>query len=207
MRYAMHTPLLLPFSKLLFAGLATATLISCVSFGAKAPPALLVLTATNQIAPGATKTGIPSDALIVLLPDVPRKLDTNRVPIQISDSSIAYLKDAVWADKPSRLMQLLLVETITAKNDQLLLSEVDAGGKAGSYLSGSLSEFGIDTRSNQAVVIYDAVKIVKGSALQKRRFEARENVGAILPAPASAALNTAANKVARDIAEWIAAKP
>ena len=203
----MHSRLPFPLAKILCTAMLSAALMSCVSFGAKAPPSLLVLTATNQVAPGATKIGVPADALIVLLPDVPRKLDTNRVPIQINDSSIAYLKDAVWADKPSRLMQLLLVETITAKNDQLVLSEVDAGGKAGSYLSGSLSEFGIDMRSNQAVVIYDAVRIVKGNALQKRRFEARENVGAILPSPASEALNKAANKVASDIAKWVAAKP
>jgi cholesterol transport system auxiliary component len=143
----------------------------------------------------------------VLMPDVPRKLDTNRVPVQINDGAIAYLKDAFWADKPSRLMQLLLIETLSAKTNKMILSEVEAGGKAGSYLSGSLAEFGIDARSNQAVVVYDAVQVARGKPLNKRRFEARENVGLVEPGPASDALNKAANKVAADVSDWIAANP
>jgi cholesterol transport system auxiliary component len=183
------------------------TVSACVSFGAKAPPALLVITADAKVPGGAVKSGNAADGMIVLMPDVPRKLDTNRVPVQINDGSIAYLKDAFWADKPSRLMQLLLIETLSAKTNKMILSEVEAGGKAGSYLSGSLAEFGIDARSNQAIVVYDAVQVVRGKPLNKRRFEARENVGLVEPGPASAALNKAANKVAADVSDWIAANP
>lgn len=176
---------------------------ACVSFGGKAPPSLLVLTPANSVANGATKTGTSADALIVLLPEASRSLDTNRVPVQIDDSSIAYLKDAVWADKPSRLMQSLLMETIAAKTGRLVLNETDAGGKAIQYLSGSLLAFGIDSTSSEAVVIYDAVKLVRGQSVEKKRFEARRNVAAVEAGPAGIALNAAANDVAAQVSDWI----
>jgi cholesterol transport system auxiliary component len=194
-------------TKLMLASAASLALSACVSFGAKAPPTLLVITADAKVPGGAMKSGEAAEGMIVLMPDVPRKLDTNRVPVQIDDSSIAYLKDAFWADKPSRLLQLLLIETLSAKTGKLILSEVEAGGKAGSYLSGNLSEFGIDAPNNQAVVVYDAVKVVRGKPLQKQRFEAREAIAAIEPGAASASLNKAANKVAADVAAWIAGNP
>lgn len=178
-------------------------LASCVSFGAKAPPTLLILTASSGVQSGAAQSGSPADALIVLLPEVPRKIDTNRVPVQIDDSNIAYLKDALWADKPARMMQNLLMETISAKTGRLVLNEVDAGGKAQQFLSGSLMEFGIDSASMEAVVVYDAVKILRGQAVEKRRFEAREAVTAIEPGPSGAALNRAANKIAEEMAKWV----
>ena len=182
---------------------ASIVLSACVSFGAKAPPSLLVLTATASVQGGAVKSGAPADALIVLLPEVPRKIDTNRVPVSIDDSNVAYLKDAVWADKPARMMQLLLMETISAKTGRLVLNEVDAGGKAQQFLSGTLMEFGIDSQAMEAVVVYDAVKLVRGQAIEKKRFEAREAVSAVEPGTAGAALNRAANSLASEMALWV----
>lgn len=184
------------------AGLSFA-LASCVSFGAKAPPTLLILTASSSVQSGAAQSGSPANALIILQPEVPQKINTNRVPVQIDDSNIAYLKDALWADKPARMMQNLLMETISAKTGRLVLNEVDAAGKAQQYLSGSLMEFGIDSAAMEAVVVYDAVKMVRGQTVEKRRFEARETVSAIEPGPSGAALNKAANKVAEEMAAWV----
>ena len=176
---------------------------ACVSFGGKAPASMLVLTADNVMSAGTARTATAADALVIQTPEVPRKLDTNRVPVQIDASSIAYLKDAFWADKPARLMQLLLVETVSAKSGNLVLNEVDAGGKAVRILSGSLLEFGIDAATNEAVVVYDAVKIIRGNATEKRRFESRRPVAAVEAAPTGAALNAAANDVAAQVAAWI----
>lgn len=187
----------------IFAGAIALSLGACVSFGGKAPPSLLVLTAANSVANGTAKSGASSEALIVLLPEAPRKLDSNRVPVQIDDSNIAYLKDAVWADKPSRLMQLLLMETIAAKSGRLILNETDAGGKATQYLSGSLLEFGVDASASEAVVVYDAVKLVRGQTIEKKRFEARRPVTTVEPGPAGIALNAAANDVAVQVSDWI----
>lgn len=163
---------------------------------------MLVLTADNVVAAGTARTATAADALVIQIPKVPRKLDTNRVPVQIDASSIAYLKDAFWADKPARLMQMLVTETVSAKSGNLVLNEVDAGGKAVRYISGSLLEFGIDAETSEAVVVYDVVKIIRGSVTEKRRFEARRPITTIAPAPAGAALNAAANDVAGQIADW-----
>jgi cholesterol transport system auxiliary component len=187
----------------LLAGALALTLGACVSFGGKAPPSLLVLTAANSVANGTAKSGAAGDALIVLLPEASRKLDSNRVPVQIDDSSIAYLKDAVWADKPSRLMQSLLMETIAAKTGRLVLNETDAGGKATQYLSGSLLEFGVDASASEAVVVYDAVRLVRGQTVEKKRFEARRPLSAVEPGPTGIALNAAANDVAVQVSDWI----
>jgi cholesterol transport system auxiliary component len=193
----------LPPHKLSFIAAATLVLGACVSFGGKAPPSLLVLTASAEVANGTVKSGASGDALIVLLPEAPRKLDSNRVPVQIDDSSIAYLKDAVWADKPARLMQLLLMETISAKSGRLVLNETDAGGKAQQYLSGSLLEFGVDSAALEAVVVYDAVKLVRGQSVEKKRFEARRPVTSVEASPAGRSLNEAANDVASQVSDWI----
>lgn len=175
----------------------------CVSFGGKAPPAMLVLTADNVVAAGASRSALQTEALVIQTPEVPRKLDTNRVPVQIDASSVAYIKDAVWSDKPARLMQLLLSETVSAKSGNMVLSEVDAGGKAGRFISGSLLEFGIDAATNEAVVVYDAVKIIRGQPTEKKRFEARRKVSEIKASAVGTALNSAANDVASQIADWV----
>lgn len=182
---------------------ASLALASCVSFGSKAPPQLLVLTASTVVPSGTAKTGAAKDALVVLIPNTPRKIDTVRVPVQIDESSIAYLKDASWADKPARLMQDLLAETISAKTNQFVLNEPDTLGKAERFLSGELTEFGIDGSTQEAVVVYDAVKLVRGQAVDTRRFEAREPVAAVEPVYAGSALNKAANRVAADVAAWM----
>jgi cholesterol transport system auxiliary component len=175
---------------------------ACVSFGGKAPPSMLVLTADNSVSAGAARKASATEVLVIQTPEVPRKLDTNRVPVQIDASSIAYLKDAFWADKPARLMQQLLSETVSARSGNLVLSEVDAGGKAARFISGSLLEFGVDAAANEAVVVFDAVKITRGNPTEKRRFEARRPVTAVEAKPVGAALNDAANDVATQIADW-----
>lgn len=184
---------------------AATALTACVSFGSKAPASLLTLSADANVETGASKSGLAKNALVVLTPEVPRKLDTNRVPVQIDAGNIAYLKDSVWTDKPAILVQQLLAETVAAKNGTLILNEVETAGKAERYLSGQLVEFGVDEASMEAVAIFDAVHIRKGGSIEKRRFEAREAMGEIKPRPAGEALNSAANKVASDVAAWLAA--
>ena len=191
------------FQRIMVPGLLALSLGACVSFGAKAPPSMLVLTSTSSVTNGTVRSAAANEALVVLMPQSPRKLETNRLPVQIDDSSIAYLKDAVWADKPARLMQLLLMETIASKSGRLVLNEVDTGGKGQQFLSGSLLEFGVDAAAMEAVVVYDAVKLVRGQVVEKRRFEAKKSVTVMEAAPVGAALNDAANDVAGQIADWM----
>lgn len=185
--------------------LATAALSACVSLGSEPPASMLTLAADASVTAGASKSGQAKDALVVLIPEVPRKLDTNRVPVQINAGNVAYLKDSVWADKPAILLQQLVAETLAAKNGTLILSEVETAGRAENYLSGQLVEFGIDEGGMEVVAIFDAVRIRKGNPIEKRRFVAREGLSKIEPARAGEALNVAANRLAGEIAVWLAA--
>ncbi len=186
----------------LLAGLGV--LSACVSFGgAEPPPFLLSLTSDMQVDPGAVRAGPRAGALVVQLPSTPQKLNNVRVPVQTSATGIAYLKEATWIDKPARLFQRLLTETIAAKNNRLVLTAVQAQGKADTYLSGELVNFGLDGPSLTVTVTYDAVKMRGGEPVEKRRFEASETVFAAEAGPVGEALNSAANKVVLEVADWV----
>lgn len=180
-------------------------LSGCLSFGGRVPDSLLTLTTAATPPPaGAIRSGRMSSALIVLVPTVPQKLRTPRIPVQSSDTSIAYLAEAQWVEPPSRLFQRLLTETIGAAGDRVVLSENELVTGPGELLSGELVDFGVDARSGEAIVVYQAARLQQdGSVIVQQRFEARERVGEITTATVGPALNRAANRVAADVAIWL----
>ena len=183
---------------------ATAALSACVSFGgAEPPPSLLSLSPDQKLAAGAMRSGPQTGSLVVALPAAPQKLNTIRVPVQTTGTGIAYLKDAVWVDKPARLFQDLLSETIAAKNNRLVLTATEAGGNAQTYITGELVDFGLHGPSLTVTVTYDAVKMVTDKPVEKKRFQASEKVFAAEPLPVGEGLNKAANTVAAEVAEWV----
>ncbi len=177
---------------------------ACVSLGnTEAPPAFLVLTAQTSTNEDILNSGSAEDSILVSIPDVPRRIDTNRIPVQISDSSIAYVPGAYWADKPAKLMQELIAETITASSGKLVLDVAQSKGQSKNIISGTLSRFGIDEEKSVAIVRYDAIKLSAEGKIEKRRFEARRNINIIEADQVGQALNEAANEVAIAIANWI----
>jgi cholesterol transport system auxiliary component len=186
----------------ILAATMAASLAGCVSLGADPPPSLLTLTSARAIPAGATTTGQASAALAVLEPNTAQRLNVTRVPVQTSDSSLAYLKDAVWVEKPARLFQNLVAETIRAKGNRLVVREGDLGARGVTTLSGDLLDMGYDVATGSVVVRYDGVLQRSEGQVQTRRFESR------VPAAADAAsvgpaLNQAANQVADEVAEWV----
>lgn len=183
---------------------ALLALPGCVSLGGKAPPQLLSLDAAQKVAPGAERKGGQSATLIVADPEAPRVLDTVRVPVKISATGVAYVKDAQWADTPRHLFQKLLSETIAATSDRLVLDPGQYSAAPGQRLSGELMEFGIDAGSRSAIVTFDAMLSGQGgSVVARRRFTASAPVAAVDAASIGGPLNSAANKVAADVAAWI----
>lgn len=187
----------------LAAPLAPALLLAgCISFGAKPPPSLLTLTAAQPIAVGQAQTSARARALVVQVPTTPASLATQRVPVQSTPTTLAYVKDAVWAEPPARLFARLLADTLTA-NGTVILSGVQGVDSPAGNLAGELRDFGFDAASRSAVVTFDAALIRGGqTAVEKRRFEARVPVAAIDAAAAGPALNDAANQVAAQVAQW-----
>jgi cholesterol transport system auxiliary component len=147
--------------------------------------------------------GKMTDALIVLDPDTDRRLDVQRVAVQIDDSTVAYLKDATWVERPARQFRRLLAETIRAKDGRLVVEGEDAEVAGKTTLSGRLLDMGYDARSQSVVVRYDALRQRADGTVQTRRFD-----GAVPGVSADAksvapALNQAANAVAAEVADWV----
>jgi len=187
---------------LLSAGAACALLAGCVSFGSEAPPQLLTLTSTAAPGAGSMASASVTDAIVVDVPSVERTLDQVRVPVQVSDSAIAYVQDAVWADKPARLFRTVLAETLAAKSGRLVLDQVETGAERSTMLSGQLQRFGYDEDRRAVIVRFDAVVRKPGSPLRKQRFEASVAVATVDAVTVGAALNQAANTVAAEVAAW-----
>lgn len=185
--------------------LAAALLVlsGCVSFGPKTPDSLLTLTPTATAPAGRVASGTSATAIVLSEFEVPQKLDVTRVPVQVTDTEIAYVKDAVWNEKPARLLRRLIAETIRARSDRLVIDGDDPGALAEQRVTGTLREFGYDARTGEVVVVLDAVRAGAGSSVTTRRFEARVPGVVAEAGPVGVALNQAANTVAGEVAAWV----
>lgn len=186
-----------------------AGLAGCIKFGAEPPPSLLTLTPVSAVAVGASATSSSASSITIAVPVVPQELAVARVPVRSSDTSVAYLKDAQWVEAPNRLFARLLADTITTRSGRIVLTPRQSISDPGARLGGELRHFGIDAQTSEAVVTYDATLMrgrVAGMTQQnfeKRRFEARVPLAAIEPTATGTALNTAANQVAVEVADWV----
>lgn len=181
----------------------TLALAGCISLGPKVPDRLLTLTPERSVPAGASAAGQPSTALVVLEPASAQRLAVTRVPVQVDAASLAYLKDATWVERPARLFQRLLSETIRARGSRLVVGDGDVEYAASTQLGGQLLEMGYDAASGSVIVRYDAVLQLPDGEVRTRRFESTvpgvaAHVDAVGPA-----LNQAANRVAAEVAEWV----
>jgi len=175
-------------------------LAGCLSFGPKVPDQLFDLTAENPAPAGAGQSGSLASALVVEVPETSLELNVTRVPVQIDDAHLAYLKKAAWVERPARLFQRLLAETLRSRGRLVIDAEAGTGNTP--VLSGRLLDMGYDARTSSVVVRFDAVR-VSGPSIATRRFE---SVVPGIEAKSEAvgpALNRAANDVARQVAEWV----
>ncbi|MEJ5975261.1 ABC-type transport auxiliary lipoprotein family protein [Novosphingobium sp. PS1R-30] len=175
----------------------------CVNLGGKAPKQLIGLTPQATAPAGDMGAANLRSALVVLDPEADRRLDVQRVPVQVDDATIAYLKDATWVERPARLFRRLLAETIRAKGKRLVVEAGDAAEGGKTTLGGRLLDMGYDARSQSVVVRFDALRSDGAGNVVSRRFEA--SVPGVSPKAESIApaLNRAANEVAAQVADWI----
>jgi len=181
-------------------------LSGCISLGGEPPESLLTL--SPAIAAPAGPGVAPGEArpvIAVLYFDTPAKLDVLRVPVAVSDTELAYLQEAFWVEKPARLFRRLVGETIRSRGAALVVDGDDTATLATVTLRGTLIEMGYDAQSAAAVVRFDAVRIGENGTVTTRRFEARETGVAAETRAVGTALNAAANTVAADVADWVAA--
>lgn len=191
------------FSALAAPMLALSLLSGCISLGAEPPEQLLTLTSATSVPSGAATEGEASAALAVQVPSVSQRLNVNRIPVVTSDSSLAYLADAFWVEKPAQLFRTVLAETIRAEGNRMVATGGELEYVAQTRLSGQLVAMDYDATSASVVVRYDAVLEMAEGRILTRRFE--ERISGV-PAEANAvgaALNDATNRVADQVAEWV----
>lgn len=187
-------------------GLALAMMIAlplggCLGLGGKVPPTLLDLTAIRAVPAGSGSSGTVRSAIAVLDPAAETRVDVTRVPVQVDDSTVAYLKGALWVERPSHLFRHLLAETLRERGKRLVI-EGDLGTPA-LKLGGRLIDMGFDARTGSVMVRFEAMKEGPNGAIETRRFENVVSGVTAQPGPVGAALNQAANAVAAQVADWI----
>jgi cholesterol transport system auxiliary component len=194
---------------ILLTGLAL-SLSACVSFGGKPPASLLTITAATAIPAGDARTAASGEAITIAVPQVPQAIAGNRVAVSDPATEIAYIKNAQWVEPPARLFQRLLAETVGAKTGKLIVDPRQFAIAPALQLGGQIRSFGVSVAfsgatSGEAVVIYDgSMTRDRGAHIMTRRFEARVPVAKIEAVSAGVALNRAANKVAAEVAAWVA---
>ncbi|QYJ07960.1 ABC-type transport auxiliary lipoprotein family protein [Qipengyuania flava] len=191
-------------STLKLAALAPALLLGgCLSLGGEAPDSLLTLTPSTMAPAGTGGSGGQESALAIDAFEVPKAIDVTRVPVQVTDTQLAYLQDAVWVERPGRLFRSLLAETIRTRTGRVVIDGDTSGLAAAERLQGSLRAFGYDARTREAVVTFDAVRRGDGGAVMTQRFESRVPVAVAETNFVGPALNQAANEVAGQVADWL----
>jgi cholesterol transport system auxiliary component len=182
----------------------SACLGSLLGGGGKAPPWLLTLTPQAPAPASIARTAGPGQAVTIEAPIIPKEVRTNRVPVHSGPIAIAYVKDLTWVDTPDRLFQNLLTETVTRMTNLVVLDPNQSTLDPGTTVSGNLSRFGYDAQEGMVIVRYDAAMARSGgTGVVTRRFEAREPADGTASTVAPA-INAAANRVAMDVAQWVA---
>lgn len=181
---------------------ALALLTGCVSFGSEPPPFLMSLSADEQVAGGSSRSAAMGQAITIRRPEVPQKLITNRLPVQTGETTIAYLTDALWVDTPNELLRALFSEVVAARTGRVVLDPATYSADPGLVINGQLHEFGLDARSNETVIVYDAT-ISDSNGVRTRRFEQRERLFSQDPQTVAQALNRAANRMAIEFSDWV----
>lgn len=183
--------------------LPACSLGSLLGGGGKAPATLQTLTPEAADPGPIQRTVNAGQAVTVGTPTIAKELRTTRVPVQIGPTDIQYVTGLQWVDTPDKLFQALLEETIRRTTSRVVLDTRQATLDPGLVITGQLHRFGYDASAGQVSVVYDAsLSTEGGSRVESRRFVA--NVPADGSGPSvGAALNSAANQVAREVASWV----
>ena len=176
----------------------------CISFQEKAPKRLLTVMPEALVEPAEALSGAFGDALFVDEPAAPRAIATTRVAVRSSETSITYVKDAVWTDTPANQFQALLAETIRLRTGKLVLDPEQYLARRGEMLEGTLSAFGLDAVKKQAIVAYDAsLMSADGKTILAQRFSASVPVEKIVADSVRMPISQAATSVADQVADWL----
>lgn len=171
--------------------------------GPKPPPWLLTLTPTAAAPASVVRSANAGQTVTIDVPVIPKELRSVRVPAQVGETAVAYIKGLQWVDTPDQLFQNLLQETVLRTTSRIVIDPKQSTLDPGLVVTGQLSSFGYEAGQGSVLVRYDAaLSTAGGTRVETRRFEARAQADGTA-ATVGPALNTAANQVALDVARWI----
>jgi len=171
--------------------------------GPKPPPWLLTLTPSTPAPTSVVRSANAGEAVTIDVPVIPKELRSVRVPAQVGETAIAYIKDLQWVDTPDHLFQDLVQETVLRTTNRVVIDPKQSTLDPGLVVTGQLLSFGYEAGQGTVLVRYDAaLSTAGGTRVETRRFEARAPADGTA-ATVGPALNTAANQVALDVAKWI----
>lgn len=171
--------------------------------GAKVPDTLLTLTPQAAAPAQLARAANAGEAVTIEVPIVAQELNQLRVPAHEGPTAVTYIKDLQWVDRPNRMFQQLLTETVRRTTSRVVLDPRQASLDPGLKVTGTLQRMGYDATTGQVMVVYDAALAREGGTrVETRRFEASAPAAGTAETVAPA-LNQAANAVATQVASWI----
>lgn len=170
------------------------------ALGAKPAPATFDLAAPRSI-PGSGSTSVQ---FAVTEPTVVGALNSERIVVRPTPTSINYLAGVQWSDRAPKLVQARLIDSF--RNTGRVRSVGMPGGEVVNDvgLVTDLQAFHVDAQDGAAVVTI-AVRIVgdqSGRVIASRIFTASAPVAGSRADDMVAAINTAFDTVATDIVVW-----
>lgn len=176
-----------------------------VQVGAPAPPpdALLTLSPTGPAAPAGLAAVDPARAVTLLSATAPARLQSVRIPVQVSPTEVQYLRAAQWSEPPARLFVRLVADRLAGAGVAVIDRRV-TGKAAPRVLGGELAAFHVEAFGGPLVRVRFDATLAGPDGVRQRQFAREARVGAVEPGEVSRALNAAANAVAADVAAWVA---
>ena len=171
--------------------------------GSSVPDQLFTLSASESRPSAMPRTSGPGEAITVANPVVPQALQTPRIPVYVSDTSIQYLQDAQWVEDPAPLFARLVGEVVSARTGRVVLDATQYSHEPGVVVTGQLLKLGVDPTAMEAIVLFDVAAANAGGGIRSNRFEARVPIAEVTPEAVAPALNQAANQVAEQVAAWV----
>ena len=190
--------------RLVVAGLALSP-AACTSLfpTGSAPPKLYTLTPAD-FPPGGPQV---SWELLVAVPTCAAALDTDRIALSRSPTTLDYFADAAWSDRAPRLIQTLLVQSFENSHRVVAVARGSLALSANYLLQSELRHFEAEygTAAAPSVHVEIVARLVR---MTDRTILSQQDVDAVVVAaenrtPAIVdAFNTAFHRAARRLVDW-----
>jgi cholesterol transport system auxiliary component len=182
-------------------------LAGCALPGFSPPPQLFTLTPKNTFTEGLPTV---TDQILIEIPVAAAGLDTGRIALNRSATTLDYFAGVSWTDRAPAMVQTLMVESFENSGRAVSVGRDTIGLRADYVLKSELREFqaeyaGPDDPNPPRIHVRINAKLV---AMPRRNIEASKTFEALEPARSTAfqdiiaAYDDALGKVLRRLVEW-----